>query len=68
MVDQEPPDNVINFGPSPPRRGGSGPDDPGIEARFVKLEADVAEIRAEIRVIRLDLAEIKGKLSSVPTT
>jgi hypothetical protein len=32
------------------------------------LEAAVAEIRKELQAIRLDLAEIKGKLSNVPTT
>jgi hypothetical protein len=32
------------------------------------LEAAVDEIRADVKAIRLDLAEIKGKLSNVPTT
>jgi hypothetical protein len=32
------------------------------------LEAAIDAIRADVRAIRLDLAEIKGKLSNVPTT
>jgi hypothetical protein len=32
------------------------------------LEATVAGIRADVKAVRLDLAEIKGKLSNVPTT
>jgi hypothetical protein len=54
-------DNIIR--PSqfvlPP--GGSDPSDPTVETRLAHLEAAV-------EAIRLDLAEIKGKLSNVPTT
>jgi hypothetical protein len=67
MVD-EAPDNVIGRGRFPPNSGGSGPYDPGTEARVAKLEAAVDEIRADVKAIRLDLPEIKGKLSNVPTT
>jgi hypothetical protein len=40
--------------PTPP--GGSGPNNPGIEARVAKLESDVGHIRS-------DLSEIKSLLS-----
>ena len=51
-----------------PGAGGSGPDDPTVEIRLAALEAAAADIRRELREIRLDLAEIWGKLSNVPTT
>ncbi len=34
----------------------------------VLLEVTVDEIRTDLRAIRIDLAEIKGKLSNIPTT
>jgi hypothetical protein len=61
-------DNIIGYGRFPPGAGGSGPHDPGTEVRVAALEAAFREIRADIRAIRLDLAEVKGKLSNVPTT
>jgi hypothetical protein len=39
-----------------------------MEARVALLEGAVVEIRRELQAIRLDLAEIKGKLSNKPTT
>ena len=41
--------------------GGDGPHDPGMEARVAKLEEAAASMR-------LELAEIKGKISNLPTT
>jgi hypothetical protein len=67
MVD-EAADNVIGRGRFPPGAGGSGPRDPGTEARLSILELAVDEIRTELRGIRVDLAEIKGRLSNIPTT
>ncbi len=60
--------NIIGHGRFPPGAGGSGPHDPGTEVRVAALEAAIGEIRADVRAIRLDLAEVKGKLSNVPTT
>ncbi|HTV46381.1 MAG TPA: hypothetical protein VMF05_13805 [Stellaceae bacterium] len=63
MVD-EAADNVIGRGRFPSGAGGSGPRDPGTEARLSILELAVDEIRTELRGIRVDLAEIKGRLSN----
>ncbi|HVC54570.1 MAG TPA: hypothetical protein VND95_01365 [Stellaceae bacterium] len=52
-------DNIIGHGRF--GTGGSGTNDPPVETRLVHLEAAVG-------AIRLDLAEIKGKLSNMPTT
>ena len=67
MVD-EARDNVIGRGRFPPGAGGSGPNEPGVETRVAILEAAVNDIRRDLQAIRLDLAEMKGKLSNVPTT
>jgi hypothetical protein len=55
--------------------GGSGPHDPGMEQRITTLENAVGEIRSDLKNIlrdiqrvSLDVAEIKGKLSNIPTT
>jgi len=61
-------DNVIRPSQFMARAGGSGPDDPDLEARLARLEASVEDIRKEILAIRLDLAEIKGRLTNIPTT
>lgn len=45
----------------------SGPEDPMLEQRVERLEADVAEIKASVKSIEVTLAEIKGKLSQSPT-
>jgi len=55
------PDNIIRPSRFSPPTGGSGPNDPSVEARLARLEAGIDQIR-------LDLAEIKGKLSNMPTT
>ncbi|HVB18291.1 MAG TPA: hypothetical protein VNF04_17305 [Stellaceae bacterium] len=60
MAQGSPPDDVVVRGRFP-TAGGSGPDDPNVEARLAHLESAVD-------AIRLDLAEIKGKLSNMPTT
>jgi hypothetical protein len=54
-------DNVVHPSQFSPPTGGSGPSDPSGEARLARLEAGVDQIR-------LDLAEIKGRLSNMPTT
>ncbi|MFM8701627.1 MAG: hypothetical protein ACKOC1_09560 [Hyphomicrobiales bacterium] len=47
--------------------GGSGPEDPMLEQRVARLEADVSEIKSSAKSIEVTLAEIKGKLSQLPT-
>ena len=60
MAQGSPPDDVVVRGRFP-TAGGSGPDDPNVEARLARLESGMD-------AVRLDLAEIKGKLSNIPTT
>jgi hypothetical protein len=43
--------------------GGGGPHDPDME-----LERRVAKLEDAVLGIRLDIAEIKGKISNMPTT
>ncbi len=47
--------------------GGSGPEDPMLEQRVARLEADVSEIKTSVKSIEVTLAEIKGKLSQAPS-
>lgn len=54
--------------------GGSG-GDADMSARVERLEADVKEIKADVKgmakdqqALRADIAEIKGRLSQMPTT
>jgi hypothetical protein len=62
MAQEPQPNNIIGQGRFPPAApSGSGPSDPTVEARLARLEAGIDQIR-------LDLAEIKGKLSNMPTT
>ena len=46
--------------------GGDGTPD-GMEARVKTLEDDMKEIRSDLKALRLDTAEIKGKLSGMPS-
>lgn len=46
--------------------GGSGTYD-NMEARVIRLEDDMKEVRSDLKAIRFDLSEIKGKLSDMPT-
>ncbi len=55
--------------------GGDYPQGPGVEARLTLLETAVAEIRIELKAIRgelaalrVDVAEMKGRLTNIPTT
>ena len=61
-------DNIVRPSQFSSVGGGSGPSDPTVESRLTALEAAVVEIRKELQAIRLDLAEIKGRLASMPTT
>ncbi len=40
--------------------GGSGPHDPGMEARVAKLESDVGHIQRDIAEIKLDIRDMKN--------
>jgi hypothetical protein len=42
--------------------GGSGPHDPGMEARIAKLEADVGHVQRDIGDIKTDIREIRNTL------
>lgn len=48
--------------------GGDYPQGSSLEARVSALEARLARIEAAVDAIRLDLAEIKGRLANIPTT
>jgi hypothetical protein len=46
----------------PPRDGGDNPD---VERRLARLEEDYKEIRPNLKVLRTDTAEIKGRLTGI---
>jgi|tagenome__1003787_1003787.scaffolds.fasta_scaffold19601872_2 hypothetical protein len=55
--------------------GGGFPGEPNLAARVIVLESAAGDIRAELKAIRaeltslrLDVAEIKGRLTNIPTT
>ena len=59
--------------------GGTGPRDPGIEARVSalearldRLEAVIEELRKDVQALRLEFvefrAEMRGRLTNIPTT
>jgi hypothetical protein len=67
--------NVVPLRPSGsgglPTGGGSGYDGtmpPSLEARVNTLETKVSEIASDMKTVVKDVAEIKGKLSNMPTT
>jgi hypothetical protein len=68
MAQTPEPGNVIRPSQFVPPPGGSGPNDPTVEARLARLEVAVDEIRKELQAIRIDLARIEGRLSNLPTT
>jgi hypothetical protein len=67
--------DVVEFpGERRPPPGGSGPEDPMIEARVARLEDDIKDVKASLKSIETKLtsiaesvAEIKGKVSQSPT-
>jgi septal ring factor EnvC (AmiA/AmiB activator) len=67
--------DVVEFpGERRPPAGGSGPEDPMIEARVARLEEDIKDVKASLKSIETKLtsiaesiAEIKGKVSQSPT-
>jgi outer membrane murein-binding lipoprotein Lpp len=46
---------------------GGGTMDP-MEARVARLENDMREIKADLKALRLDSAQIKGRISQLPST
>lgn len=44
------------------------PHDGRMEQRVAALESDVKELKADIKAMAKDVAEIKGRLSQMPTT
>ena len=52
-------DNVVPIKPDLRRSDGSGPQDPGMEARVAKLEAHIEHIQSDINEIKSDVREIK---------
>lgn len=48
----------------------NGPDDPqppDMEARVAKLEADMSEVKGDLKSLLKDVSEIKGRVASMPT-
>ncbi|MFG1376980.1 hypothetical protein [Xanthobacter autotrophicus] len=39
-----------------------------MEARVARLEDDMKEIRSDLKALRIDVAEMKGRVASLPTT
>lgn len=44
--------------------GGSGPHDPGMEARVARLEADVGHIQSDVTEIKGDIRELRKVLDT----
>ena len=57
------PDSVPPLAPS-----GGAPHDPGMEARVSVLENDVKDIKTDLQRIMVDIAEITGHISQLPTS
>lgn len=53
--------------PRLPTGGGDGHDGGMLENRVAALEVDTKEIKAELKVIGRDVAELKGKVSQLPS-
>lgn len=49
------------------RRSGAGHGGGGVDGRVSKLETDVKEIKADIKAIGKDVAELKGRAAAMPT-
>lgn len=47
--------------------GGGGTSD-GMEPRIARLENDMSEVKADLKKVALDVSEMKGRLSAMPTT
>jgi hypothetical protein len=49
-----------------PHNGGNGGGSDMLEARIIRLEEDLKEIKSDMKTVRHDLAELKGKVSMLP--
>lgn len=49
------------------RRTGSGHGGGGVDGRVSKLEGDVKEIKADLKAIGKDVADLKGRAAAMPT-
>jgi hypothetical protein len=58
-------DVVVEFPGERRPPGGSGPEDPMIEARVARLEDDMKDIKASLKSIELSVAEMKGRLTGI---
>ncbi len=61
-------DNIHNFRasePAPLAPSGSGPHDPGMEARVAKLEADVGNIQSNITEIKSILGRLAPRIDEM---
>ncbi|MBP2540036.1 hypothetical protein J2768_002473 [Agrobacterium tumefaciens] len=52
----------------PLKSGGGGGTFDGMEARVKRLEDDMKEIKGDLKSLLKDSAEIKGKISNMPST
>lgn len=57
---RRPPGGPIDIPPS-------GPQPPDMEARVAKLEADMSEVKSDLKSLLKDVSEIKGRIASMPT-
>lgn len=48
-------------------RTGSGHGGGGVDRRVSKLESDVKEIKADLKAVGKDVAELKGRAAAMPT-
>lgn len=61
-------DNAPSAGPEPTRRdtGGEPPGGNMLEDRVARLEEDMKEVRADTKATRIDVSELKGRVSTLP--
>lgn len=48
--------------------GSGGGTSDGMEPRIARLEKDMSEIKTDLKKVALDVSEMKGRLSAMPTT
>ena len=61
------PEKVIDLAPGY-KGGGEPPGGTEMEARVKRLEDDMKEIKGDLKTLVKDIAEMKGRLSAMPTT
>jgi hypothetical protein len=71
MAEESGPGEVVPFTRPAPfvgNAGGSGPNDPDVEARLSRLETAVNNVQRDLQALRESVARIDGKISNLPTT